>query len=89
MSSDDQLFFSKAIIVCTQSVEQPYVYNAVEFRDSIRNLLQLIEGLKQQEQGDEWLRVLECTNYFVKIVLKGTREIIAKVDLTDKLGSGE
>ena len=83
------LFPPKAIIICTQSVEQPYVYNAVEFRDSLKNLPQLIEGLKHQEQENEWLRVLQCTNYFVKIVLKGTEEIIAEVDLDDELSSSE
>lgn len=70
-------------------MEQPYVYNAVEFRDIIRNLPQLIEGLKHQEQENEWLRVLKCTNYFVKIVLKGTEEIIAEVDLDGELRAGK
>lgn len=88
MSSDNQLS-CQAIVICTLSVAQPSnVYNAAEFRDSIRDLSRLIEGLRQ-EQENEWLRVLECTDYLVKIVLKATEEIIAEVDIDDELRSGE
>lgn len=73
-------FLMKQSFYSTLSVEQPtYLYKAIEFKNSISSLPGLLQKARNQEQEDEWLRVLQCTVYLIKIELKATEEIIAGV----------
>ena len=64
----------------TLPVEQPTdLGNAMGFKNSISGLPGLLQKARNQEQEDEWLRVLRCTVYLIKIELKATEEIIAEV----------
>jgi hypothetical protein len=84
-TSKDLNFVSRNVLVkqsfySTLPVEQPtYLYNAIEFKNSISSLPGLLQKARNQEQEDEWLRVLQCTVYLIKIELKATEEIIAGV----------
>ena len=73
-------FLMKQSFYSTLSVEQPtYLYKAIEFKNSISSLPGLLQKARNQEQEDEWLRVLQCTVYLIKIELNATEEIIAGV----------
>ncbi len=73
-------FLVKQSFYSTLPVERPtYLYNAMEFKNSISSLPGLLQKARNQKQEDEWLRVLRCTVYLIKIELKATEEIIAEV----------